>query len=280
MSLILKKAAKKAATFIADKLLVPVLAAALALCGNFLLERYKVSENFRLEKYKVSSSVDMNDSNEFMKRANLVWAKASEFQAKVYELSHLYWNRNLLSTRVKSEFDVRDIDKEKGDLNIAIERQRSIVKDAKKEAYSILFSNEFYLGEAVGLQVALYVEMTHDLVRGEELADDVEKDAEKFDENFQNWKRNHFSWEAIVDGLVKAYPQLQEPEAQARLATWLQDTKKQEQRAEADSKKKREESIRSIRENSAANRKSIEEQLRKLRFDYAEARRYSLKRKP
>jgi hypothetical protein len=172
---------------IANNLPVAVLTALLTLFGTFFIEMYKSGQNVNLERYKTYSSVVINDSNEFVKRADLVWMKAHEFRAAVYELSTLYWikcSRSIPPFNSKSYISVlqEERDKEMSDLNTKIEEQRSIVDDARKKFYNTLFSNEFYLGEKIGLQIAGYVERAHHLTL-EEMFDDVDKD-EKNSPNF------------------------------------------------------------------------------------------------
>jgi len=135
-----------------------------------------------------------------------------------------------------------------------------------------VFQNEFYLGEWVGFQIALYVELIHDLVKGEQMADDVEKGWKEFDENFSNMKRETDRlidrlWEVPLNLVLKNFPEVREPEVEARLAEDLQMVwDKEQQRSREDQKesqrKFREESISNIRKSWAANRKWTEEKLK------------------
>jgi hypothetical protein len=231
---------------------------------------------------KVRSSVDIHDSNEFVKRAELVWAKAYEFESKVRALSQLYGEKQWIYTRHRTRFDPGDVDKEKSDINTGIERQRASVEAALNEFYDVAGANEYYLGNNVTLPIAYYVAWAYRLVEGEELADDLEKETATFERNVEQWAKDTEKriTQSLVDALVRKHPGLQEPEAQARLAAVLQEAEREQQRDSDAMKKEREEKIRSVRERAAANRTFIEEQMRKLRFDAAAARRYSLKHQP
>jgi len=67
------------AKFIADKLVIGLIVLGATIWGNFLLE-----------KYKMTSSISISDSNEFVKRLELLWAKAYEVEAEADTLTSLY----------------------------------------------------------------------------------------------------------------------------------------------------------------------------------------------
>jgi hypothetical protein len=282
--------------FITNNLPVAVLTALLTLSGTFFIETYKSSQNINLERYKIYSSVDINDSNEFVKRADIVWAKASEFSAAVYELSTLYWikcSRSIPPFNSKSDIPAlqKERDKEMSDLNIKIEEQRSIVDNARKKFYNTLFANEFYLGEKISLQIALYVERAHTLTLEEEMLDEADKDAKKFAELFSESESETDRavdrlWETVFNIVLEKFPDmLRDPDADAYLAQDLQmhfykDRQRIRAQQEEHLEKLREDRISNVCNKWTAKRKAIEEDLRELRFNYPAARRYSLERQP
>jgi hypothetical protein len=91
------------AKYIADKLLIAVLVVTATVFGNYLLE-----------KYKISSSISTYDSNEFMKRVDILWSKAYEVEDAANEVDSVYKDYNNYNHHEMYEFiwKGRDFEKE------------------------------------------------------------------------------------------------------------------------------------------------------------------------
>jgi hypothetical protein len=90
-----------------------------------------------------------------------------------------------------------------------------------------LHTNQFYLGEEINFQIAIYVEMTHGLVDGEEILDDFKKDEEKVEEDLVNYRGEHDHrydrlWEVLLNTAFERIPSMRDPDTEAYLSQDLQ----------------------------------------------------------
>jgi hypothetical protein len=210
---------QEVAKYVVDKLLIAVLVVAATVLVNYFLE-----------KYKVSSSVSIYDSNEFMKRADLLWAKVYEVEAESDQLSSLY-----------SEFHYQEFIRPPLDeLQTKVDKQRAAVEAKRAEFWSLLNQHRFYLGEALARHLIWYVALTGSMLQSEaSAAMDAKEDAKML--------ADPDKWPVVRDDeYVK--------------------------RMKASTDKHREEVVK--------YRELMEEEMKKLRFGYAAARRYSLERQP
>jgi hypothetical protein len=139
------------AKIVIDKLLMGLLLAGAALGGSLLIEQYKAN-----------SSITAIDSNEFMRRVDLAWAAAYEYEAAVAQLSFTYkdWRR-------EEEWLPEDMRTPRDVLQVKIDHQQAVVEAKRAEFFDLLNKNAFYLGDKIIEHLTLYVNLSHSLVAQE-----------------------------------------------------------------------------------------------------------------
>lgn len=204
------------AKYIADKLLIAVLVVAATVFGNYLLE-----------KYKMSSSISMYDSNEFMKRVDLLWSKAYEVEDAVNEVDGVYsdYNNYKLHDMYKFIWSDRNFDQETEEKKLALSNKFSEYWDLSRQ-------NKFYLGEAITDHIFLYVSLALSI----------------------SSREVNFSW--TIRG-VESFNSV-----------------------DPDGKNKREEELKKEHDEIFSLKELLRQDMKKLRFESAAARKYSLDQKP
>jgi hypothetical protein len=136
------------AKIVIDKLLIGLLLAGAALGGSLLIEQYKTN-----------TSITVTDSNEFMRRVDLAWAAAYEYEAAVDELAFTYkdWQR-------EEEWLPEDMRTPRDVLQVKIDHQKAVVKAKRAEFFDLLNKNAFYLGGKIIEHLMMYVNLSHSLV--------------------------------------------------------------------------------------------------------------------
>ena len=135
------------AKFIADKLIIALIVLGATIGGNFLLE-----------KYKMSSSISIADSNEIVKRLELLWAKAYEVEAEAYTITSLYGDM------FNHEFIRPPLD----ELQRKIDTQKELMEAKHKEFWNLIYQSQFYLGERVVQHLIWYVSVALSLPKSAE----------------------------------------------------------------------------------------------------------------
>jgi hypothetical protein len=136
------------AKIVIDKLLIGLLLAGAALGGSLLIEQYKTN-----------TSITVTDSNEFMRRVDLAWAAAYEYEAAVDELAFTYkdWQS-------EEEWLPEDMRTSRDVLQVKIDHQKAVVKAKRAEFFDLLNKNAFYLGGKIIEHLMMYVNLSHSLV--------------------------------------------------------------------------------------------------------------------
>jgi hypothetical protein len=136
------------AKIVLDKLLIGLLLAGAALGGSLLIEQYKAN-----------TSITVADSNEFMRRVDLAWAAAYEYEAAVNQLAFTYEDRQR-----EEEWLPEDMRTPRDVLQAKIDHQEAVAKAKRAQFFDLLNKNAFYLGDKIVEHLMMYVNISHLLV--------------------------------------------------------------------------------------------------------------------